>query len=85
MQVPRFREIIDDPVRVLKEDANRRPHIRFTAGNLSELTEKWPHAQNDALGQALWFRLTLANSGVLAMTPEDAKIDFLFPQYVRGD
>ena len=28
-QMPRFREIIDDPVRVLREDANRRPHIRF--------------------------------------------------------
>ena len=67
-QVPRFREIIDDPVRVLKEDANRRPHIRFTSDDLSELPEKWPHAQNDALGQALWFRMVLGNSGVLAMT-----------------
>src|SRR5208283_3009302 len=60
-QRPRFREIIDDPVRVLKEDANRRPHIRFTAQNLSELPEKWPHAQNDALGQALWFRFVLVS------------------------
>ena len=83
-QVPRFREIIDDPVRVLKEDANRRPHIRFTAENLSELPEKWPHAQNDALGQALWFRLVLANSGVLAMTPEDWNIYSLFPGYFEA-
>jgi len=59
-QLPRFREIIDDPVRVLKEDANRRPHIRFTAQTLSELPEKWPHAQNDALGHAVWFRFQLA-------------------------
>ena len=55
-QLPRFREIIDDPVHVLKEDANRRPHVRFTAQNLGELPDKWPHAQNDALGHALWFR-----------------------------
>jgi GH15 family glucan-1,4-alpha-glucosidase len=83
-QVPRFREIIDDPVRVLKEDANRRPHIRFTADNLSELPQKWPHAQNDALGQALWFRMVMANSGVLAITPEEWKIYSLFPEYFEA-
>ncbi len=83
-QVPRFREIIDDLVRVLKEDANRRPHIRFTAEDLSELPEKWPHAQNDALGQALWLRLVLANTGTLAMTPEDWKIYSLFPEYFEA-
>lgn len=77
-QLPRFREIIDDPVRVLKEDANRRPHSRFTAQTLSELPEKWPHAQNDALGHALWFRSQLANTGVLPLTPEDAEIHTLF-------
>jgi GH15 family glucan-1,4-alpha-glucosidase len=80
-QLPRFREIIDDPVRVLKEDANRRPHIRFTAQTLSELPEKWPHAQNDALGHAVWFRFQLANTGVLPLTPEDAEIYALFPDY----
>jgi GH15 family glucan-1,4-alpha-glucosidase len=80
-QLPRFREIIDDPVRVLKEDANRRPHIRFTAQTLNELPEKWPHAQNDALGHALWFRFQLANTGVLPLTPEDAEIYTLFPDY----
>ena len=83
-QVPRFREIIDDPVRVLKEDANRRPHIRFTSDDLSELPEKWPHAQNDALGQALWFRMVLGNSGVLAMTPEELKVYSLFPEYFEA-
>ncbi len=64
-QIPRFREIIDDPTRTLKEDANRRPHIRFTAQSLGELPERWPHAQNDALGHALWFRFVLANNGSL--------------------
>src|SRR5271165_3906139 len=83
-QKPRFREIIDDPVGVLKEDANRRPHIRFTAQSLWELPEKWAHAQNDALGQALWFRFLLANSGDLAMTPEDWAIYRLFPEYFEA-
>src|SRR6516162_5235753 len=80
-QLPRFREIIDDPVRVLKEDANRRPHIRFTAQNLGELPEKWPHAQNDALGHALWFRFQLANVGALPLTPEDYEVYSVFPDY----
>ena len=65
-QLPRFREIIRDPS--LKADANRRPHIRFDALTLGELREQWPHAQNDALGQALWFRSVLANSGAMPFT-----------------
>lgn len=80
-QLPRFEEIINDPVRVLKEDANRRPHIRFTAQTLGELPEKWPHAQNDALGHALWFRFVLANAGELAMSRRDYEIYGIFPQY----
>jgi hypothetical protein len=56
-QRPRFGEIIAHTTR----DANRRPHIRFTAQSLGELPEKWPHARNDALGHALWFRFILAN------------------------
>jgi len=83
-QLPRFREIIDDPVRVLREDANRRPHIRFTAQTLRELPEKWPHAQNDALGHALWFRFLLANTGVLPMSSEDYEIYGIFPAYFEA-
>jgi GH15 family glucan-1,4-alpha-glucosidase len=80
-QRPRFREIIDDPTRSLKEDANRRPHLRFTAQSLGELPEKWPHAQNDALGHALWFRFRLANDLALPMTFEDYELFSLFPDY----
>jgi hypothetical protein len=80
----RFREIIDDPTRSLKEDANRRPHIRFTAQSLGELPEQWPHAQNDALGHALWFRFLLANEGALPMTVEDFEIFRLFPDYFEA-
>lgn len=40
-----------------KVDVNipqNRPHIRFDGTSLSELPEKWAHAQNDALGYFLW-------------------------------
>ena len=78
-QAPRFREIINDPF--LKADANRRPHIRFDAQTLSERSEPWPHAQNDALGQALWFRCVLANADAMPLTPTDVEIFGLFPEY----
>jgi Glycosyl hydrolases family 15 len=83
-QRPRFREIIADPTRALKEDANRRPHIRFTAQSLGELPEKWPHAQNDALGHALWFRFMLANEGSLPLTADDYEVFRLFPDYFEA-
>ncbi len=82
--IPRFQQIINDPDRILKEDVYQRPHIRFAAQDLSELKEKWPHAQNDALGQALWFRFLLANSGALAMTPTEERIYKLFPEYFEA-
>jgi len=80
-QLPRFREIIKDPNRVLKEDPNRRPHIRFTAQTLAEVPGMWPHAQNDALGHALWFRLVLANTGALPLSSSEAEAYGVFPAY----
>jgi GH15 family glucan-1,4-alpha-glucosidase len=80
-QLPRFRKIIASPARALHSDANRRPHIRFAAQTLEELPEKWTHAQNDALGQALWFRFLLANTGALSMSPSDYEIYRVFPAY----
>jgi GH15 family glucan-1,4-alpha-glucosidase len=83
-QLPRFREIIEDRARVLKEDVNRRPHIRFAAQTLGELPEKWTHAQNDALGHALWFRFLLANTGALPMSPRDYEIYGIFSAYFEA-
>jgi GH15 family glucan-1,4-alpha-glucosidase len=77
----RFRDIIDDTTRTLKEDVKRRPHIRFSATSFEELPEKWPHAQNDALGYALWLRLVLANSGDLPFEPDDWEVYGEFPAY----
>ncbi len=83
-QRSRFREIITDATRSLKEVANRRPHIRFTAQSLGELPEKWPHAQNDALGHVLWFRFVLANDSSLPLTAEDYEVFRLFPDYFEA-
>jgi Glycosyl hydrolases family 15 len=83
-QLPSFRQIVDDPVRVLREDVNRRPHIRFTAQTPRELPEKWPQVQNDALAHALWFRFLLANTGVLPMNPEDYGVYGIFPAYFEA-
>lgn len=77
----RFRSIIEDRSRTIKEDVQRRPHIRFSANALEELPEKWPHAQNDALGYALWLRLALANSGDFPFAAEDWDVYGDFPAY----
>jgi phosphorylase kinase alpha/beta subunit len=77
----RFRDIIEDRSRTLKEDVQRRPHIRFSANALEELAEKWPHAQNDALGYALWLRAALANSGDFPFAAEDWEVYSDFPAY----
>jgi len=83
-QLPRFREIIDDPTRGLKEDASRRPHIRFTAETLGEGREKWPQAQNDALGHALWFRFLLARSEAMPLNEVDREVYGVFPAYFEA-
>src|SRR5271157_3057136 len=80
----RFLEIIQDSTHKLKNDVQRRPHIRFAAQALGGLPERWPHAQNDALGLALWFRFVLANSGALPLAAEEWEIYELFPRYLEA-
>jgi GH15 family glucan-1,4-alpha-glucosidase len=83
-QRKRFEEIISDREQLVKVNVNRRPHIRFSAATLDELPDKWAHAQNDALGQALWFRFLLANAGTLPVTPEEWEVYMLFPAYFEA-
>ena len=74
----RFTDIIDgkaDPA-----DPMNRPHIRFDGTQLTENTEKWAHAQNDALGYFLWLSCTLILRGDLAIADADWA---LFAQLVR--
>ncbi|MDA1230461.1 MAG: phosphorylase kinase, partial [Planctomycetota bacterium] len=47
----RFTDVIDGTVD--SSNPMHRPHIRFDGTNLTENTEKWAHAQNDALGYFL--------------------------------
>jgi hypothetical protein len=68
----------------LERNANRRPHIRFIAQSLGGLPEKWPHAQNDALGHALWFGFILANEGSLPLTAQDNEVFRRFPDYFEA-
>ncbi len=74
----RFTDIIDgkaDP-----SDPMNRPHIRFDGTHLTENTEKWAHAQNDALGYFLWLSCRLILRGDTAIEDTDWA---LFSQLVR--
>ena len=55
----RFVDIIAG--RVDPSDPMNRPHIRFDGHHLNELSEKWSHAQNDALGAFLWLATQLTD------------------------
>ncbi len=51
-----------------------RPHIRFDGRTLSELEEKWAHAQNDALGYFVWLTARLARLGHLTLSPAESDV-----------
>lgn len=59
----RFVEIIEG--RADFREPMNRPHIRFNGADLSELPEKWSHAQNDALGYFLWLACRLMSTGAM--------------------
>lgn len=48
-------------------DPMQRPPIRFDGEQLTELSEKWAHAQNDALGYFLWLYCRLAREGAVPL------------------
>jgi hypothetical protein len=60
----RLHRIVQDPT--LAAEPMNRPHIRFDGEQLSELNQKWPHAQNDAIGYFLWFYCRLASAGMVS-------------------
>lgn len=76
----RFEDIISgaaDP-----EDVSRRPHVRFDGHTLEEMSnERWPHAQNDALGYFLWLYAELAASGDVPLDEPALATLTLFPRY----
>lgn len=54
----RMQQVIQDPERAA--NPMNRPHIRFDGTSMKELVQRWPHAQNDAIGYFLWFFCKLA-------------------------
>jgi GH15 family glucan-1,4-alpha-glucosidase len=81
-QAPRFDAVIRTPS--LKETVGSRPHVRFEANSLRELSESWSHAQNDALGYVLWFRSRLHNLGLYPLEASEREIVRLFIRYFEA-
>jgi len=61
-----------------------RPHIRFDGNAQEEVTEKWAHAQNDALGYFLWMFCKLGNEGVLTPNADELNMLALFARYFEA-
>ncbi len=59
----------------------KRPHIRFDGNTLSEIDEKWAHAQNDALGYYVWLYSLLMLHGHLTPTRESLELLAAFVCY----
>ncbi|MGA2499795.1 MAG: glycoside hydrolase family 15 protein [Tepidisphaeraceae bacterium] len=81
-QRPRFEAIIRgdaDP-----EDVMNRPHIRFDGQTLTEIDQKWSHAQNDALGYFLWLYCRLIREGRIQTAQPDQEMLGLFPRYFEA-
>jgi len=69
-----------------KSDFNNpmeRPHVRFDGETLSELGQKWAHAQNDALGYFLWLYCTAVSDGHMVLKEETAHMLHLFAHYFK--
>ena len=80
--IHRFQDIIDG--RVSADDPMQRPNVRFDGNRLEELSQKWPHAQNDALGYFLWLYARLTCSGHMQPTQEDMALLATFTRYFQA-
>lgn len=79
----RFDDIIAGTVD--PNDVMLRPHVRFDGAHLREVTtERWSHAQNDALGYALWLAARLAGTGLLELDEPVAGMLGLLPRYLAA-
>lgn len=75
----RFDEIISGKYQAT--EIMKRPHIRFDGNTLSEIDEKWAHAQNDALGYYVWLYSLLMLHGKLTPTRESLELLAAFVRY----
>ena len=78
----RFKKNIDGEVN--PDNVMQRPHVRFNGTDLTEIDQKWQHAQNDALGYFLWFYCRLIADRLLQPSPEELEILSLFPLYFEA-
>ena len=63
-------------------DIMSRPHVRFDGNTLQELQgERWPHAQNDALGYCLWLCARLVRRRVIEPDAESLGVMALLSGY----
>lgn len=53
------------------DDVMQRPHVRFDGETLSEIDQKWAHAQNDALGYFLWLYCQFACDHLIQLDDSD--------------
>ncbi|WP_083233613.1 glycoside hydrolase family 15 protein [Planctopirus hydrillae] len=70
--------------RTTPDQIQQRPHIRFNGRTLTENSESWSHAQNDALGYFLWLTSRLATTGQLELSIEQAALLNEFPHYFQA-
>ena len=75
----RFEAIIDGTADY--NEPMNRPHIRFEGRNLTEMAQKWAHAENDALGYFLWLICLLHNEGRYPLGAEEQDLLTLFVHY----
>lgn len=67
------------------DDVMQRPHVRFDGVHLRELSDqRWSHAQNDAIGYALWLAARLVGIGVLDLDEPVAGMLGLLPRYLAA-
>ena len=78
----RFDDIIAG--RVDRNARMNRVPIRFDGASLSELPEKWSHAQNDALGYFVWLFCNLAKTGAIPLTDEGLALIERFVAYFEA-
>lgn len=77
----RFRDIISGNLD--HREPMNRPHIRFDGAMLAEIDQKWPHAQNDALGYFLWLLAALNLERKISLSKGDMELVALLVLYFQ--
>jgi hypothetical protein len=58
-----------------------RPHIRFKGDDLAEISQKWAHAENDALGYFVWLFCKLYRQENIILSTKEKELLALFSLY----